>query len=103
MLILDTNVADHDFHDVTLLDMAEAVGSALTVGGGLDSPATAVSSFGSVKHDMARHVASFHIDFLSYPPRPSCGGARCHGAPSGRALHRTVSITYTRNILCQIP
>ena len=29
----------------------------------------------------------------------SCGGARCRGAPSGRALHRIVSIIFGGNIL----
>ena len=37
-----------------------------------------------IKLDMARHVATFHLDWLS------CGGARCHGAINGRVGHRTV-------------
>ena len=32
MFILDTNVVDRGFHDVTLLDMAEAVGPAVPMG-----------------------------------------------------------------------
>ena len=32
VFILDTNVVDRGFHDVTLLDMAEAVGPAVPMG-----------------------------------------------------------------------
>ena len=59
VLIPDTNVADRGFDDVTLLDMAEAIGPAVHVG---DSPATAVASFGTVWYvpetDRSRTVAS---------------------------------------------
>ena len=96
VFIPDTNVADHGFHDVTLLDMAETVGPAVLMGDlsllRRQWPLLVLSSMSrkqtdlellrhaskhrfhgartgcgpycgtNIKHDMARHIASFHLD-----------------------------------------
>ena len=118
MLIPDANATDRGVHDVTLLDMADAVGPVLPVGdlwpydisgffrwcpvcpGNRRTLSCCIMSVNSAfaghglgvahivartsKNDMARHVSSFHLN--------SAKLCRWRDAPSGRALHRTVSI-----------
>ena len=114
VLIPDVKELDRSFHDVTLLDMADAVEPVVHVGdlcllkrqwpaAVLSSMSQKHSDYEKMRHeckrrfrgvqtgccsycevmmqmDMARHVASYHLEVVS------CGGARSRGAPSGRIV-----------------
>ena len=51
-------------------------------------PSSCVYCGSWIKCDMYQHVARFHFIW------PSCGGAQCRGAPSGRARPRTAWTTF---------
>ena len=70
-MIPDAKELDRGFHDVTLLDMADAVEPVVPV------------------EDMWPAITS---TWLSY------GDARYRGVPTGRVLHRIVQITCDRSI-----
>ena len=121
VLIPDTNVADCGFHDVTLLDMAEAIGHAvpmrdlailrwqwpLSVVLGMSQRPTDLELLchvskqrfcraqmgccpycGTViKHDMARHVVSFHLDLAQLWRCPVSWCTQWKGTPQDCINH----------------
>ena len=62
----------------------------------------------SIKHDMARHVSSFHLDLGQLWRCPVSWCTQCSqwkgtpSADSGRALHKIVLITFGRHTMLMI-
>ena len=117
---------DSGFHDVTLVNIADTVGHTVPVGDlsllRRQWPVSVMSGmsrkqleleqlchvckkrFCGAQTGCSRTVArTYNIIWHDMYPATtltwaSCGGAQCRGAPSGRALHRIVSIIFRGNI-----